>query len=71
MMPRPLIVRGSRIHRVASYWHVYMDGEQFKTAVPGLHPIESFAHYVGPDIARFAHIAGARTSAWVISCDCE
>ena len=37
-------------HRVASYWHVYMDGEQFKTAVPGLHPVESFAHYAGPDI---------------------
>ena len=37
-------------HRVESYWHVYMDGDQFKTAIPGLHPVETFAHYVGPDI---------------------
>ena len=36
--------------RVFSYWHVYLDSAPLATPIPGLHPVQTFAHYVGPDI---------------------
>jgi ribosomal protein S18 acetylase RimI-like enzyme len=36
--------------QVESYWHAYMDEKHFKADIPGLHPIETFAHYLAGDI---------------------
>jgi ribosomal protein S18 acetylase RimI-like enzyme len=36
--------------QVFSYWHVYLEGDQLPTSIPGLHPVQVFAHYLGPDI---------------------